>query len=113
MYVAGLPLLLIKINRALTPYNFLLFATFHDLCFVHPIFLSFGFWYFGHFSCDFLSGFYRLALQNVKRDYVIFSYFRNLVDKSDQKLKTKFGMNETFVVMIVFLGWSSPAGRCS
>ena len=20
-------------------------------CFVHPIFLSFGFWYFGHFSC--------------------------------------------------------------
>ena len=31
MYVAGLPLLLIKINRALTPYNFLLFATFHDL----------------------------------------------------------------------------------
>ena len=22
-----------------------------DLCFVHPIFLSFGFWYFGHFSC--------------------------------------------------------------
>ena len=21
------------------------------LCFVHPIFLSFGFWYFGHFSC--------------------------------------------------------------
>ena len=31
MYLAGLPLLLIKINRALTPYNFLLFATFHDL----------------------------------------------------------------------------------
>ena len=22
-----------------------------DLCFLHPIFLSFGFWYFGHFSC--------------------------------------------------------------
>ena len=21
------------------------------ICFVHPIFLSFGFWYFGHFSC--------------------------------------------------------------
>ena len=31
IYVAGLSLLLIKINRALTPYNFLLFATFHDL----------------------------------------------------------------------------------
>ena len=24
---------------------------FVDLCFVHPIFSSFGFWYFGHFSC--------------------------------------------------------------
>ena len=22
-----------------------------DLSFVHPIFWSFGFWYFGHFSC--------------------------------------------------------------
>ena len=22
-----------------------------NICFVHPIFLSFGFWYFGHFSC--------------------------------------------------------------
>jgi hypothetical protein len=21
------------------------------ICFFHPIFLSFGFWYFGHFSC--------------------------------------------------------------
>ena len=21
------------------------------ICFVHPIFSSFGFWYFGHFSC--------------------------------------------------------------
>ena len=28
--------------------------TFQDskhICFVHPIFSSFGFWYFGHFSC--------------------------------------------------------------
>ena len=24
---------------------------FVDLCFVHPIFSYFGFWYFGHFSC--------------------------------------------------------------
>ena len=23
---------------------------FLDFCFAHPIFLSFGFWYFGHFS---------------------------------------------------------------
>ena len=38
------------------------------LCFVHPIFSSFGFWYFGHFSCMiFFPVFFRLAhlaLQN-------------------------------------------------
>ena len=47
------------------------------LCFVHPIFSSFGFWYFGHFSCMiFFPVFFRLAhlaLQNVNKDYVIFS----------------------------------------
>ena len=46
---------------------------------------------------DFLSSFFRLAhlaLQNVNKDYVIFSYFRNFVAKSDQKPKTKNGMNE-------------------
>ena len=68
-------------------------------CFVHPIFLSFGFWYFGHFSCMiFFPVFFRLAhlaLQNVNKDYVIFSYFRNFIAKSDQKPKTKNGMNET------------------
>ena len=47
-------------------------------CFVHPIFFSsFGFWYFGHFSCVvFFLVFFRLAhvaLQNVNKDYVIFS----------------------------------------
>jgi hypothetical protein len=26
-------------------------GNFLCLCFVHPIFSSFGFWYFGHFSC--------------------------------------------------------------
>ena len=40
-----------------------------DYCFVHPIFSSFGFWYFGHFSCViFFLGVFRLdhpALQNV------------------------------------------------
>ena len=47
------------------------------ICFVHPIFLSFGFWYFGHFSCMifFLVFFHlaHLALQIVNKDYVIFS----------------------------------------
>jgi hypothetical protein len=41
-------------------------------CFVHPISLSFGFWYFGHFSCViFIQVFFRLAhlaLQNVNKD---------------------------------------------
>ena len=64
---------------------------FHKVyfCFVHPIFSSFGFWYFGHFSCVifFLVFFHiaHLALQNVNKDYVIFSYFCNFVAKSDQK----------------------------
>jgi len=39
--------------------------------------------------------FFHLALQNVNKDYVIFLYFRNFVAKSDQKPKTKNGMNET------------------
>ena len=46
------------------------------LCFVHPIFSSFGFWYFGHFSfVIFFLVFFRLAhliLQNVNKDYVTF-----------------------------------------
>ena len=64
------------------------------LYFVHPIFLSFGFWYFGHFSFVFFR-LAHLALQNVNKDYVIFSYFLNFVAKSHQKPKTKNGMNET------------------
>jgi hypothetical protein len=36
-----------------------------------------------------------IALQNVNKDYVIFSYFRNFVAKSDHKRKTKNEMNET------------------
>ena len=44
---------------------------------------------------DFLSIFFRLALQNVNKDYVVFLYFRNFVAKSDKKQETKNGMNET------------------
>ena len=36
-----------------------------------------------------------LALQNVNKDYVIFSYFYNFVAKSDQKPKN--GMNKTLI----------------
>ena len=37
----------------------------------------------------------RLALQNVNNNYLIFSYFRNFVTKSDQKPKTKNEMKRT------------------
>ena len=37
-------------------------------------------------------------LQNVNKDYVNFSYFGNFIDKSDQKPKTKDGMNETLIL---------------
>jgi hypothetical protein len=45
---------------------------------------SFRFFLLGH-----------LVLQNVNKDYVIFLCFRNFLAKSDQKPKTKYGMNET------------------
>ena len=55
------------------------------VCFVHPIFSSFGFWYFGHFSCVIFFPFFfclgHLALQNVNKDYVIFLYFVTLLTK--------------------------------
>ena len=41
-----------------------------------------------------------LALQNVNKGYVIFLYFRNFVNKSGQKPKTKNGMNETKVWLL-------------
>ena len=46
---------------------------------------------------SFLSFFHlsHLALQNVNKDYIIFSYFHNFVTKSDRKPRTKKGMNET------------------
>ena len=50
--------------------------------------LVFVFWYFGHFSCVIFFPFFpRLAMLNVNKDYVIFLYFRNFINKSDQKRK--------------------------
>ena len=44
--------------------------------FIHPLFSSYGIWYFGHFSCViFILGFPRLALQNANKDYVTFLHF--------------------------------------
>ena len=63
----------------------------------------FVFWFlvFWSLSCViFIPVFFRLAhlaLQNVNKDYVIFSYFRNFIAKSDQKPKTKTKMNETLL----------------
>ena len=74
-------------------------------CYVHLIFLSFIFWYFGHFSCMIFFRFFRLAhlaLQNINKDYVMFVYFRIFVAKSDQKPKTKFGMNKTKVIFFLY-----------
>ena len=72
------------------------------LCFVHPMFSSFGFWYFGHFRCIiFFPVFFHLALQalqNANKHYVIFSYFCNFIAKGDKKPKTKNGKNETLVI---------------
>ena len=44
------------------------------------------------------SVFPNLALKNVNKDYVIFLYFCNLVNKSDQKPKMKNGMNKTYIL---------------
>ena len=70
-------------------YNFNRHIMTGPKCFVHPIFLSFVFWYFGHFSYVIFFLFFfclaHLAFQNVNKDYLIFSYFHNFVAKSDQK----------------------------
>ena len=61
----------------------------------------FVFWFLVFWSlklCNFLSVFFclaHLALQNVNKDYITFSYFRNFIAKSDKKPKTKNGMNAT------------------
>ena len=62
-----------------------------------------AFWFLVFWSLylhDFLSCFFfrlaHLALQNVNKYYVIFSYLRNFIAKSDKKPKTKNGMNETY-----------------
>ena len=68
------------------------------LCFVHSIFMFFCIlvilvvWFFSLFFRP-----AHLALQNVNKDYIIFSYFHNFVAKSDKKPKTKNGMNKTLV----------------
>ena len=79
------------------------------------MFLPIGFWYFSHFSCViYFPVFFHLAhlaLQNVNKDYVKFSYFSNVIAKSDQKPKTKNVMNKTknnklyFYLALLFWFW--------
>ena len=80
---------------------------YFDQCFVHPIFLSFGFLVFWSLYLRvFIQFFFRLAhlaLQNASKEYVIFLYFPNFITKSDQKPKTKNGMNETYVNFFSYL----------
>ena len=69
-----------------------------DKCFVHPIFLSLGFWYFGHFSCVIFFPFFLSCpscLAKCKQSLHKIFVFCNFVAQTDQKPKTKFGMNET------------------
>ena len=75
---------------------------------IHVLFIPyFRFWYFGHFSCVFFflvfSCLAHLPLQNGNKDYVIFSYFHNFITKSDQKPKTKNGMNKKINTILVHL----------
>ena len=65
----------------------------NDLCFVHLIFLLFGFWYFGHFSCVIVFHIAHLASQNVNKDYIIFPYFRNSIEKWDERNTTSSSDN--------------------
>ena len=44
-----------------------------------------------------------VALQNVNKSYVIFLYFRNFIAKSDQKQKSKNGMNVMLLHWVFFL----------
>ena len=47
------------------------------------------------YFCLLVFGIAHLALQNVNKNYIIYSYFHNFFAKSDQKPKMKNGMNET------------------
>ena len=71
---------------------FLMF--FGPFCFIHPIFSSFGFWYFGHVSCVIFFPFFpscpSCLAKCKQRLHNIF------IAKSDQKPKTKNGLNKTF-----------------
>ena len=79
---------------------------FRCYCFVHPIFSSFDFWYFDHISCViFILVFSVLPLQNENKDYIMFLNFRNFVAKSDQKPKSKNGMNETYNTKMEVIGF--------
>ena len=65
------------------------------LCFVHPIFSSFGFWSLQ--LRDLLSIFFHLALQNVNKDYVIFFVF-----SSTKVTKMKNEMTETYGIYVKY-----------
>ena len=65
-----------------------------ECCFVHPIFSSFCFWYFGHFSCViFFQFFFRLAhlaLQKCKHFHIFVTSLPKVT-----KNQTKIGKNKS------------------
>ena len=81
-----------------------------DLCFVHHIFSTFGFWYFGHFSFLILFPFFRLthfALQNVNKDYIFITSSPKVTknqkgDEQKQSLDKRNDFVQNFVVLGMF-----------
>ena len=58
-------------------------------------FSNFVFGFFCHFSCVIIITLnFGPALQNVNKDYVLFSYFCNFVAKTAKKRKTKNGRKQ-------------------
>ena len=71
---------------------------FLDFCFAHPIFLSVGFWYFGHFSSVILFPFFPSCPSClVKCKQRLYNIFVTSSPKVTKNQNTKFGMNETKV----------------
>ena len=45
---------------------------------------------------------FHLALQNVNKDYIIFSYFGNFVAKTDENQKPKMERNKQYLLYLLF-----------
>ena len=66
-------------------------SLFGTLCFVHPISLSFGFWYFGNFCCVI---FFLVFSVLPNLPCITFLYFCKFLTKLTKNEKRKMGSNE-------------------